>query len=176
MGQTVEERPGGDNHGAGLHRSPVAQHDPGHAAVPADRKRGYLRLPDTQIGFVLKHFPHPEAVQFLVHLRARRPHRRTARGIQQAELYAGRIGQLAHHAAQSVDLAHQVTLGDAADGRVAAHLRHQVQVHGDHGGAQANPRAGARRFTAGVAGADDNDVVPVGHWYHCTRYEDTRYR
>jgi hypothetical protein len=56
-----------------------------------------------------------------------------------------------------------VALGDAADGRVARHLRDQVQVHGDHGGAQAHARAGARGFAAGVTGADDHDVVPVGH-------------
>ena len=98
------------------------------------------------------------------------------RRVQQAELDADRIGDLAHDAAQGVDLPHQVTLGDSADGRVAAHLRDQVQVHGDHGRAQANAGAGARGFTAGVAGADDNDVVPVGHCYHCTVYEDTGYR
>ncbi len=124
----------------------------------------------------LQDFAHAEAVQLLVHLGARRPDGRTARSIQQAELDADGIGDFAHDAAERVDFPNEVTLGDAADGWIATHLRDQVQVHGDHGGAQANAGAGARGFTAGVAGADDNDVVPVGHCYHCTVYEDTRNR
>src|ERR1017187_4818338 len=160
----------------GFHGSSVAQQNAGYPPVFAHPQRGHLGLLDAQIGFVFEYFPHPEAIQLLVHLRPRRPHGGTTRRIQQAELDAYRIGNFPHDAAQGIDLAHEVTLGDAADGRVAAHLRDQVQVHSDHGGAQANARAGSRGFTAGVAGADDNDVVPVGHCYHCTRYEDTRYR
>jgi len=32
----------------------------------------------------------------------------------------------------STDFTNQVTLGDAADGGVARHLRDEVQIHGDH--------------------------------------------
>ncbi len=112
----------------------------------------------------------------LVHLRPRRPHGGTAAGIQQAELDADGVGHFAHDAAQGVDLAHQVALGDAADGGVAGHLRDQVEVHGDHGGPQAQARAGARGFAPGMAGADDHDVVlliHLVHCYHCIDNENT---
>jgi hypothetical protein len=56
-----------------------------------------------------------------------------------------------------------VTLGNAADGGVAGHLRDQVQVHGDHGRLQTHSRGGAGGFTPGVTGADDNDVVAFAH-------------
>ena len=176
MGQAIQERPGGDDHRARFHGAPVAQQNAGDAAAFADGQRRHFGLLDAEVRFRLQHLAHAEAVQLLVHLRARRPHGRTAAGIEQAELDADRIGDFAHDAAERVDFPDQVTLGDAADGRIAAHLGDQVQVHGDHGRAQANAGAGARGFTAGVAGADDNDVVPVGHCYHCTVYEDTRNR
>ena len=69
----------------------------------------------------------------------------------------------AHDAAEGVDLAHQVALGDASDGGVAGHLRDQVEIHGDHGGPQTHARASAGGFAPGVTGADDHDVVPLVH-------------
>src|ERR1035437_6094868 len=132
VGQAIEEGPGGNNHRGRLYGPAIAQQNPGNTTVLTYRQRSHLGLLDPQIGFVFKHLAHPVAIQPLVHLSARRPHRRTARRIQQAELDADRIRHFAHDAAQRVDFTHQVTLGDAADGRVAAHLGNQVQVHGDH--------------------------------------------
>ncbi len=105
----------------------------------------------------------------LVHLRARRPDGRAAAGIEQAELDSDRVRHFAHDAAERIDLAHQMALGDSADRRIAGHLGDQVEVHRDHGGAQAHAGAGPRRLAAGVAGADDHDVVTLSlHCYHCS--------
>ena len=63
------------------------------------------------------------------------------------------IGDPGHFPSQRVDLAHQLPLADAADGRVAGHLRDRVQVLRE----QQRPRAHARGreggFAAGVAAA-----------------------
>jgi hypothetical protein len=52
---------------------------------------------------------------------------------------------------------------DAADGGVAGHLRDEVDVHGHHRGAEAEAGAGSGGFAAGVAGADDDDLMVAGH-------------
>ena len=85
-------------------------------------------------------------------------HGRPLGAVEHAELNAAGVDAPAHLAAQGVDLADDLPLGDAADGRVAAHLRHGVGVHGQQGGAQAQPRRGQGGLNAGVAGADDNHV------------------
>ena len=69
------------------------------------------------------------------------------------------VGAPAHDAAQGVDLADDLPLGDAADGRVAAHLPDGVGVHGEQDGLEAYACRGQGRFGARVAGADDGDVV-----------------
>ena len=120
VGQPVEEGTGGDDHRPGVHGAAVAQQHSGDAPIGADLERRDFRLLDTQVRLLLQHLAHADAVQLLVHLRARRPHGGPRRGIEQAELNPDRIRHLAHDAAESVDLAHQVALGDSADGGVAA--------------------------------------------------------
>src|ERR1700722_20247000 len=88
-------------------------------------------LLDVQIGLVFQDFAHFYAVELLVALGAGRPDGGAAGGVEQTELDAGRVGDLAHDAAEGVDLADQVALGDAADGGVAAHLGDQVEVEGE---------------------------------------------
>jgi len=71
---------------------------------------------------------------------------------------AGLIGGARHEAVQGVDLAHQVALADAADGRVAAHLADGIQVVGEEQGLRPQAGAGQGRLATGVAAADDDDV------------------
>ena len=119
-------------------------------------------LADVQAGLSLEHFAHLDAVELLVALRARTPHGRAARCVQQAKLDADRIGDLAHDAAQSVHFAHQVALGHSADGRIAAHLRDEVHVHGDERSLQAHARGGHGRLATGMAGAHHDHIVLFG--------------
>ena len=76
------------------------------------------------------------------------------------------VDDLAHRAAEGVDLADDLPLGDAADGRVAAHLADGVGVHGQQDGAQPEPGGGQGGLDAGVAGADDDDVIIVNEIGH----------
>ena len=112
-----------------------------------------------RFGSALEHLAHLQAVLLLVALRAGRPHGRAARGVQQAELDADGVGDLAHDAAEGVDFADEVSLGDAADGGIAGHLRDEIDVQGEERGAQAHAGGGHRGLASGMAGADHDYVV-----------------
>src|SRR5262249_26058733 len=81
------------------------------------------------------------------------------RAIEDLELDAGAVGGLAHQPAQRVDLPDEIPLRQAADGRVARHAADGVAQHGDHGHAHTAPRADPCCLRAGVAAADDDDVI-----------------
>lgn len=84
----------------------------------------------------------------------------------------GGIGDLAHDAAQRVDLAHQVSFGDAADGGIAGHLRDQIHVQREQGGLQ--PHAGSSHggLAPCVAGAHDNDSE-IFRELHCLHFKQS---
>ena len=65
------------------------------------------------------------------------------------------VGDFAHDAAEGVDFADEMAFGYAAYGGVAGHLRDEVEVEGEEGGAQAHARGGGGGFAAGVARAYD---------------------
>ena len=115
-----------------------------------------------EAGLGLEDFAHFYAVKLLVALGAGGPDGGAAGGVEQAELDADGVGDLAHDAAEGVDFADQMALGDAADGGVAAHLGDEVEVHGDEGGFEAHARGGHGGFAAGVAGADYGYIVLFG--------------
>ena len=61
-------------------------------------------------GWDFEHFAHFDAVELLVALGARTPDGGAARGVEQAELDADGVGDLAHDAAEGIDFAHQMAL------------------------------------------------------------------
>ena len=78
--------------------------------------------------------------------------------VEHPVLDAGRIRRPAHLAAQSVQLPDQVALAGAADGRVAGHIAHGVQIDGEDNGLQSHPRRRQSRLDAGMARADDGNI------------------
>jgi hypothetical protein len=52
-----------------------------------------------------------------------------------------------------------VALAGAADGGVAGHVAHRVQVDGKAHGAQAHAGGGKRCFNAGMSGPDHSDII-----------------
>ncbi|MPN22476.1 hypothetical protein SDC9_169859 [bioreactor metagenome] len=82
--------------------------------------------------------------------------------VEHPVLNAGPVRGPGHFAAQGVDFPHQVTLAGAADGGVAGHVAHRVQIDGEHHGAQAQPGGGQRRFDSRVARADHCDIKLSG--------------
>ena len=79
--------------------------------------------------------------------------------VEHAVLDACTVGRTGHFAAERVQLAHELPLAGAADGRIARHIAHAVEVDGKADGVQAEPGGGQRRLNAGVARADDGDVT-----------------
>src|SRR5207302_9302756 len=89
-------------------------------------------------------------------------HRRTLDGVQRGALDSGAVRTARHGAAERVDLAYQVCLADAADGRSAAHLADRLDALGEEQGARTHARAGQRRLGAGVSAADHDDIMRGG--------------
>jgi len=111
-----------------------------------------------------QHLLHRAGVGVFVTLAARAVHRRALALVEHAELDARGVGHPAHEAAQGVDLADDLALGQAADGRVAAHGAGLGRVHGD----QRHPAGGCQQVGRGpgglgprVAATDHHHVVEV---------------
>src|SRR5262249_21080638 len=137
-----------------------------------DQQRRHFSLLNPKVRFAFEDFLHSDAVLLLVALSARRPDRWPTAGVQEPELDSDSIGHFAHHAAERIDLPNEMTFGDAADRRVAGHLRNQVRIHRDHRGAQTHACAGACRLAAGVPAADNDYVQRLIHCYYCIRAND----
>ena len=105
---------------------------------------------------------HDLLIAAAVRLRAQRPHGGALAAVQKAILDAGAVGGLCHLAAERVQLAHKMALTRAADGGVAGHIAHRVKVDGETDRFLPQPRACERGFNAGMARADDGDVVVAG--------------
>ena len=79
--------------------------------------------------------------------------------VQEPVLDAGGVRRPGHLAPQGVQLPDQVALAGAADGRVAGHVAHRVQVDGKTDGLPPQPGRGQGCLDAGVAGADDRNII-----------------
>ena len=189
--EAVEEGAGGDDGGAGKEVAAVAELEAEDAATGADGREDTIpSIHQASIGLMFpvgcslfrssmtrsttsawrmwrpgwdfENLAHLDAVELLVALGARAPDGGAAGGVEQAELDADGVGDFAHDAAESVDFADQMALGDAADGGVAAHLGDEVEVHGDERGLEAHARGGHGGLAAGVARAHHGDIVLFG--------------
>ena len=103
----------------------------GHDAayrLAVDQQVAGLLLEQREVRLVLQDGSDRLPVELAVGLRARGPYCRTLAGIEGAELDAGSIRGARHDAAQRIDLADQVALADAADGRIAAHLTERLDA------------------------------------------------
>ena len=110
---------------------------------------------------------HGPAVELAVGLGAGTLHGRALAAVEHAELDAGLVGDAAHHAVEGIDLAHEMALAQAADGRIAGHLADGREAVGDERRPGAQARGRGRRLAAGMAAADDDDIealaLVLGH-------------
>jgi len=98
----------------------------------------------------------------LIALGAGRPDGRSTRSIEQAKLDANRVRDLAHDAAEGIDFANQMSLGNSAYGGIAGHLRNEVYVQRVEGGLQAHAGRSHGCFASGVTGANHDNVGMFG--------------
>ena len=118
-----------------------------------------LALFNIQVGLPFANPFQSELIGLLVALRARGPDGGSLLRVEHPELEAGHVGVLAHLAAEGVDFAGQVALGQTTDGWVAGHLADGVEIEREQQGLATH--AGCREgcLDAGVASADYDDVV-----------------
>ena len=92
-------------------------------------------------------------------------HRRPLGAVEDTEVDPSGVDRPPHEPSQGVDLANELPLADAADGRVAAHLADGVEITCEQGRLGPQPGRCTGRLDAGVAGPDDDHVVVVaaGH-------------
>ena len=94
-----------------------------------------------------------------VGLGARTAHRRALAPVEQTKLNSGAIGDAAHQSVQRVYLAHQMAFADAADGGIAGHLAQGGEFVRQQKGFGAGAGGCRGSFAAGMAAADDDDIV-----------------
>ena len=111
-----------------------------------------------QLRCCFEHPAHLGTIQAAVGLRPGRLHRRPTRPVKQAKLYAGTIDHPSHYPAESVHLAYHMSLGDAADRRIARHLADQIEIEGHKSRARTEARGRRRRLTSGVARTDHDHI------------------
>src|SRR6185369_11516566 len=113
MNHAAQESPSGENDPTGRDERTIGEHHPGDLASRAEPKilrRGSAYLQPVDFG---KQFLHRLAVQLTIRLRARPPHRRTLAAVEHAELDPGPVDRPAHDPVEGIDLAHDMTLGEA---------------------------------------------------------------
>ena len=79
--------------------------------------------------------------------------------IQHPVLDAAVVCRHAHFAAQRIQLPDQMALAGAADGGIAGHIAHGVQIDGKEDGMQPQPGGGQRGLDARVTRTDDGHVT-----------------
>ena len=151
---------GDDRRFHGVHRARGSDHA-GHRPVFGEDFR-HLRLAHPQVFLELQGVLHHLLVAAAVRLGPEGPHGGTLAPVEHPVLDAGPVGGLCHLAPQGVDLPHQVPLAGAADGGIAGHIAHRVQVDGEAQGFHPQPGGGQGGLDARVARADDGDIKLSG--------------
>ncbi len=128
-----------------------------------DQKIFNGRRQDGEIVLSRQHVLHCRSIELPVRLRPRSAHSRTLAAVEgMRKLDAGRIRDAAHHAIERIDLAHgEMTLADAADGRVARHLADGPELVRQQQRPGTKARRSRSRLAAGMASTNDNDVERV---------------
>ena len=104
-------------------------------------------------------FPfHGRAVEGSVSLRARAAYRRPLAAVEDTELNAGAVGDPRHQPIESIDLSHEMALGEPADGRVAGHFADGRSAVRNQQRLGTHARGGGSGFATGVAATDDDDI------------------
>ena len=114
------------------------------------------------------------AIQRAVGLRPRGAHGRSFRGVEGTKLDARAIDGPGHCATERVDLPRQVTLADAADGRVAAHLPERRDLVRDQQRAGTGARGSQAGLRTGVTASDHYDVIRSRHWLKNSHFRVAR--
>ena len=171
MDHAAQERAGREDERAAGEPAPVGEferRDPAVAALEPAR----FRLDDGETWRGRDQPLHRPAIQPAVDLRARALHGRALAPVEDAELDSGGVGRDPDEAVERVDLAHEMTLAEPADRRIAGHRADRLEALRHEGGRGAEARRGGGGFAARMASADDDHVEP-GHCRLSRRFAAT---
>ncbi len=133
-----------------------------HAPSLPDQDAHGVALLEVEVRRALQLGLDAELIRLLVALRPRRTHARPLARIEHAELDARGVRVQPHDAAQRIDLPHHLPLRLPADGRVAGHLPHGIEVLREHQCLATEPSRRARRLNPGMPRPDDDDIIKLG--------------
>ena len=154
----VEVRPGSDDDGAhAVFRAELRHNAADVPVLRPDLRDGSLL--EIEVRLTLEQALHVLLIAAAVCLRAQGVHGRALAAVEHAVLDAAGVRRAAHLAAEGVELADEMALARAADGRVAGHVAHGVQIDREHDGLQPQPRGCEAGFDPGMARADDGNVI-----------------
>ena len=154
---TAEKRAGRQHDAVGFETQPHLGVDTANPVVD-HMQVDHRLLEHRQVRLRLDDRAHRVPIQDAVCLRTGGAYRRTLSRIQRAEVDTRPVRCDGHGAAQGIDLAHQVGLADAADGRVARHLPDGLDAHRQQQRPRAHASGRQRGLGAGMTAADDDDV------------------
>jgi hypothetical protein len=118
MHDAAEKGSGGEDDRTRGEPAAIREHDSRDTTV-GERQRVRCRFDDRQSSHGGDGRLHRGGVELAVGRRARPLHGRTLATVEQAELDSGGVGDAAHQAVERIDLTHDMTLAETADGRVA---------------------------------------------------------
>ena len=166
MNQPAQERARGQHDGRRAHVPSVTENHTGHAPR-LDPQIFYCRGAHLEPGLPGQVRLNRGAIELAVSLSARSLNRRAFAPIQKPKLNPGRIGGLAHDAAEGVYFPHQMTFADAADRRVARHFADGVEAMCYQQRLSSGARRSGRRLAPGMAASDDDHVERAGRRLAC---------
>jgi len=188
MNEAVEKGSGGDDDGFGGDATAVAEEDAGDTVASCrlpvvSRARcnwqvtaggwqllhdhiRHLGLLDAEVRLRFEDLAHLQAIGLLVALGAGRPDGGAAGSVEQAKLDSDGVGDFAHDAAERVDFADEMALGDAANGGVARHLGDQVDIQREERRLQAQASGCHGGFASGMTGSDHDNVEMFVKFLH----------
>ena len=160
--QSVKESACGKHHSLGFERHAHCRDYTGYSTIFNHKTCGAV-LPHIEVWSVLNHFSPLLHKAHTVGLRTRTPHGRALGAIEHAELNRSTVGDNTHLSAHSVDFTHNLPLGNATHGRIAAHLCNLVHIHGYEQRSRAQSGGGTGSLTTGVAGTNHYHIIVESH-------------
>ncbi|MNV49650.1 hypothetical protein D3C71_1416110 [compost metagenome] len=123
-------------------------------------------LAKRQVRGILHCFLHRVLIQEFIGLSAKRMNCWPFAGVQHAKLDEGLIDITAHLPAKRIDFTNDMTFSRSPNGRVAWHKGDHIQIDGNHQRIAAHAGGGKSRFAAGMASADDDNVIAASFITH----------
>jgi hypothetical protein len=157
---SLEKGAGGEDHSLSAVQGISGNPDAGDLAVGGFQSfDGFLA--ECQGGLEFDAMLHFELIGFFVSLSTRAVHGSTLAGVEHAKVDARMINDAPHFAAERVNFANDLSLGDATDRRITAHLSDGIAVHREQRSAGAHASSRKSRFNAGVTSANHDNVVVI---------------